>query len=163
MSKEVSTNIKKGDIVQIVTQKRNKHGELKGANKKETKNLRAACPHHIITKKGKIRPQIRNNGNGTVTCTMCDHTFPTTLPQKNEVRDKIKGVTELLDQARYIGIAADLGKDTISYLTEVSVELSHLGKTITKAAHVVERREQVGKKKKNKGDNSGSSSFGKWR
>lgn len=164
MAKEKNVVEKKGSIVATITNNLNKHGEIKGANKKETKNLRAMCPHHKINKKGKIKPTVYNDGNGTCTCEMCGAKFTTHL-YNNEETDKIVGKFKgMLDQARYMCEAADLGKDTSSYLAKLSVDVSHFGKTYGKIKHVVERTENMKRKKKdNRSRGNGSENYGGWR
>lgn len=162
------TEIKVGSgksTVQIVTNSLNKHGEIRGDNKKETKNLKAMCPHHKITKKGKIKPTVYNDGNGTCTCEMCGHKFPTHLFDKDEIGKIVGKMTQTLDQARYMAEAADLGKETKAYLAQTSVSVSHFPKTYGKIKHVVEKSENT-KKKKNRnrnGGRGGSESYGGWR
>lgn len=154
----------KGGIVAAVTNSLNKHGEIKGNSKKETKNLKAMCPHHKINKKGKIKPTVYNDGNGTCVCTMCGAKFTTHLFNKEEI-DKIQGKFKgVLDQARYMTEAADLGKDTSTYLAKLSVDVSHFGKTYGKIRHVVQRSENMKKKKKNNNNRgNGSENYGGWR
>lgn len=150
--------------VQAVTNSLNKHGEIKGNNKKETRNLRALCPHHKITKKGKIKPTVYNDGNGTCTCEMCGHKFPTHLFDKDETQKIIGRVTQLLDQGRYMCEAADLGKETKAYLATTSVQVSHLPKIYAKIKRVVEKSENTKRKKKgNRNSRGGSEAYGGWR
>lgn len=150
--------------VQAVTNSLNKHGEIKGKDKKETKNLRAMCPHHKITKKGKIKPTIYNDGNGTCICEMCGHRFPTHLYTNDETKKVVGEMTQILDQSRYLAEAADLGKDTKAYLAQTSVSVAHFPKTYKKIRKVVEKSEST-KRRKNKGHNQkgGSESYGGWR
>lgn len=156
--------LKKGSLVQTITNNLNKHGEIRGSSKTETKNLRAMCPHHKINKKGKIKPTISNDGNGTCTCTMCGAKFSTHLYSKEE-SDKIVGKFRgMLDQSRFMTQAADLGKDTQSYLARLSVDTSHFGKTYGKIKKAIEKNESVKKKKnRNKGFGGGSENYGGWR
>lgn len=160
--KNENINIK-GSIVATITNNLNKHGEIRGGNKKETKNLRAMCPHHKLTKKGKIKPTVINDGNGTCLCTMCGHKFSTHLYTKDEVKKTTGKFTGMLDQARFMNEAADLGKESASYLAKLSVEVSHFPKTYGKIKKAVERTENVKKKKnKNNGD-GGTTNYGGWR
>ena len=153
----------KGSIVGAVTNSLNKHGEIRGETKKETKNLKAMCPHHKITKKGKIKPTIFNDGQGTCTCEMCGAKFTTHLYNKEE-SDKIIGKMKgMLDQARFMNQAADTGKETQIYLAKLSVDVSHFGKTYGRIKKAVERTDSI-KKKKNKSNNHyNGSSYGSWK
>lgn len=170
MSKEnKNTQTKNGSsIVATVTNSLNKHGEIKGKDKKETKNLRAMCPHHKITKKGNIKATIINDGAGTCTCLMCGASWSTDLPDKDEVKKILKPVKELLDMSRFLAEAADLGKETKAYLAKVSVDMAHLPKTYNKITHVVKKSESIKNKKRkgNKNNNSydgGSQRYGGWK
>lgn len=150
--------------VQVVTNSLNKHGEIRGENKKETKNLRALCPHHKITKKGKIKPTVYNDGNGTCTCEMCGHKFPTHLFDKDETSKIVGKMTQMLDQSRYMAEAADLGKETKNYLAQTSVQVAHFPKTYGKIKRVVEKSDSTKKRKnKNRNGRGGSETYGGWR
>lgn len=165
MAKDAKVNAKaKGSLVATVTNKLNKHGEIKGDNKKETKNLRAMCPHHKYNKKGKIKPTVYNDGNGTITCTMCNAKIPTHVLNSDEL-GKITGKFKtVLDQARYMAQASDLGNETQQFLARLSVDTAQFTKTYGKIRHVVERSENMKKKnKKNHNNASGSNNYGSWR
>ena len=139
----------KTSIVAMITDNLNKHGEIKGSSKKETKNLKAMCPHHKITKKGKKRPTVYNDGNGTCTCEMCGAKFSTHLYNKDESNKIVGKFKSMLDQARFMAEATDLGKDTNNYLAKLSVDTAYFGKTYGKIKHVVERSDNMKKRKKN--------------
>lgn len=167
MAKDKRTEIKVAggrSTVQVVTNSLNKHGEIRGKDKKESKNLKAMCPHHKITKKGKIKPTVYNDGNGTCTCEMCGHKFPTHLYDKDETGKIVGKMTQLLDQSRYLAEAADLGKDTKQYLASTSVSVSHFPKTYGKIKKVVEKSENTKRRKnKGRGGRGGSEVYGGWR
>ena len=52
----------KGSVAERISKSLNKHGEIKGENKKETKILKAMCNHHKLTKQQKIKAMVYNNG-----------------------------------------------------------------------------------------------------
>lgn len=155
----------KGSIVATITNNLNKRGEIKGNTKKETKNLKAMCTHHKINKKGKIKPAIYNDGNGVCVCELCGHKFDAHIYDKGELNKIVNKFTNVLDQSKYMAQASDLGKDTIEYLGELSVGVSHFSKTYNKISNVVRRADNIkNKKKKNKfGGDDGSTSYGGWR
>lgn len=158
--------IAKGSIVAKISSKLNKHGEIRGKNKKETKTLRAMCPGNAINKKGKLKARIYNDGNGTCTCLMCTKKFPTELYSKGKVSHMVKDMGALLHQARFMVVSADLGKETEEYLARLSVDVEHLPKVYGKIKHAVEKREHIRNKKKGgnrKNRGSGSESYGAWR
>ena len=168
MSKQMKdnkpVNIVKGNIVDTITNSLNKHGEIKGSNKKETKNLKVVCNHHRKNKKGKIRATIESDGNGGRVCTMCGQTISTHLYTSEEVHKTIGKTQTMLSQTAYMIQAAELGKDTAMYVANLSVNLSHFPKVYGKVKHVVERTDSAKKKKKkNRGNNPGSESLGSWR
>ena len=88
-NKNGNNRVVKGNIVATITANLNKHGEIKGSNKKETKNLKAMCPHHKLTKKGKNKAMVWNNGDGSLKCTMCDNRVPTDLKSKEDVKKTV--------------------------------------------------------------------------
>jgi uncharacterized Zn finger protein (UPF0148 family) len=161
-NKNINTMNIKGSTVSEVTNNLNKHGEIRGNNKNQTKNLRALCPHHKINKKGKLKMTIVNNGNGECTCLMCGRKFRTQLFDKKEVKDSVEDVREILDQARFMNIAADLGKETELYLAKVSVDISHLPKTYKRIRKATERTDSL-KNKKKKSKKNYTPSYGGWR
>lgn len=164
---EKNKNLRVGSgksTVQLITNSLNKHGEIRGESKKETKNLKAMCPHHKMTKKGKIKPTVYNDGNGTCTCEMCGHSFTTHLYGNDEVKKSVGEIVQLLDQSRYMAEAADLGKETKAYLAQTSVSMSHFPKTYKKIRKVIEKTENTKRKKnKNRNQRGGSESYGGWR
>ena len=151
-------------IVTQVTKSLNKHGEIRGKNKQQTKSLRAACPHHKITNKGKIKPTIVNRGDGTCYCTMCNRQFTTRLFTDDELGKVTGNFRSVLDQARFMATAADLGKDTTEYLTRISVDASLFKKTYGRIKKVVQKSNDVrSKKNKNRSKGGGSESYGGWK
>lgn len=154
----------KKNVVDIITASRNKHGEIRGENKKETKNLKAICTHHYRNKKGKIKAAIINDGNGICTCELCGHRFPTKLYQKDDVDKQVGKVRELVDQSKFMVQSADLGKEGLHYLCTLSTYLTKFPKYYGKVKHTVEKSENTKKRKnKNRNSNSGSESYGGWR
>ena len=152
------------EIVRRVSNSLNKHGEIsKGKN---GKNLKASCPHHKINKKGKIKPATINNGNGECTCEMCGAVISTRLYNKDDLNKICGDFKGLLDQSRYITVAANLGDDTMGYLTDLSVKASHFKKCYKRIKKTVEKTEKTKgrrKKRSGSGDGASSSSYGGWR
>lgn len=168
MSKQMKDNkpinFAKGGIVDTITNNLNKHGEIKGSNKKETKNLKLLCNHHKRSKKGKIRPTICSDGNGGRVCLLCGQKFTTHLYTKEEVEKTVGKTQALLTQTAYMIQAAELGKDTAMYVANLSVNFGYFPKVYGKVKHVVERTDNAKKKKKkNKGHNTGTESLGSWK
>lgn len=166
MSKELTTSKGKTikNYVAYLTDRCNKKGELRGENKDETKRLRAMCVHHKITKKGKVKPVVINDGNGTCYCPMCKHKFSTHLLNNEELEKTVGKFTACLDQTRFMIEAADLGKDVAKYVAGLSVEVMKFPKAYKRCRKVVEKSDHVKNKKKKK-DRYGSSntSYTGWR
>ena len=151
-------------IVARVTDNLNKHGEIRGSSKKETKNLKAMCPHHKITKKGKVKPTVQNDGQGTCTCEMCNSKFTTHLANKDEINKIVRKTAEMLSQARFMAESADLGNETKAYLANVSVLLRQFPGVYNDITKVVKKSNDVKKKKKhNGGGDNVSGNLGAWR
>lgn len=162
-NKNGNNRVVKGNIVATITANLNKHGEIKGSNKKETKNLKAMCPHHKETKKGKNKAMVWNNGDGSLKCTMCDNRVPTDLKSKEDVKKTISPTQDLLSQARYMTVAADLGKEEQAYFARLSVDLANFPKVYGRVKHIVEKRENMRKRKKKNGNRNNSGVYGGWR
>ena len=155
----------KQSITQLITRNLNKHGEIKGKNKKETKNLRSMCCHHKYTKKGKLRPAIYNDGNGVCTCELCGQKFTTHLASGEEIKEVTGNFMQYVNQSKYATVAASLGKDTETYLAKMSVDVNHFPKVYGRINKAIEKKEKT-KKRKNKnkrGLTSDSDSYGSWR
>ena len=157
---------KNQSIVKIITQSLNKHGEIKGRDKQETKNLKDMCMHHKLTKKGVLRPAIYNDGNGVCTCELCGKKFTTHLATKGEIKDVTANLMQYVDQAKYSTVAADLGKQTEGYLADLSIKVRQFKKVYSRVKKAINKKENTKKKKKKsrRGNNgSDSDSFGSWR
>lgn len=160
---QIEAKVLKKGVVQVISENLNKHGEIKGHDKKETKNLKAMCMHHKISKKGRVKPTIINHGDGRITCTMCDHEFPAPTYSDQELETAVSDFQKLLDHAKFMAVAADFGKDTSNYLAFLSVQVNNFSKTYRKMKKVAEKAENIKKKKNGKGSNSGSQQYGSWK
>lgn len=146
-------------LIEFQTGMLNKHGELKGRNKKETKILKDTCMHHRINKKGKLKSRVEVAG-GVAHCTMCNNDF-TAKPYSKDERDRICGdFYELVNNAKFMAAATHADENVQRVLAETAVNVrnvSKISKTLTK---VVEKEDRMSKKEK-KNSNS-SSSLGEW-
>lgn len=152
-------------IVAVLSKKLNKRGEIKGDGKSDTKHLKIQCTHHHVNKKGKIKPAIYNDGEGHILCEMCDRSVTTDLKDKSEVKKIVKPIFELSDQLAYIGQAADLGNNVISYATSMKLMLNKFTKFYGKSVKAVKKAEKVKKHKKGKNrrnNNSGGGNLSGW-
>ena len=148
----------------IVTANRNKRGEIRGKTRKETKNIKAMCTHHVYGKKGKKHMTLISEQNGMKTCTCCGESFPSRLLKKEELKKIVGDMKMAVNQTKFFVEAADLGKDTEKYLGRMSIDLAHFKKTYKRVGKSLLRSEHIkNKKKKNKRNNVSSNQYGSWR
>lgn len=164
--KSTEVQVTKGSPIQKVTDSLNKRGQIKGNTKKETRALKGLCVHHKLNKKGKVKPDISNHGNGECSCNMCEHTFSAKIPSHDKVVETIDEMIRLNNQAKFMAVAVDSGDETIKYFAAMGVQLMNYRKTYEKLKNVAERQENI-KKGKNKGKgrndfNGGSTNYGSW-
>lgn len=148
--------------VEAVTKAINKKGEIKGKNKKETKMLKAICPHHKYNKHGKLKPTIYNDSKGSCYCRLCGQKFPSKLLELSEVKDMVEGLEELNSQAKFTSVAIGAGASTVEYYAQLGAALSTYKKSYGKLKEVAERQNKV-KTKKNKKNSGGSNQYGSWK
>ena len=153
-------------LAATITQNLSKHGEIKGDNKKITKKMKAACPHHKINKKGKIRPTIAND-NGVCYCKMCGAQFRAPLYQNKELSSIVNKYQGVLEQSKFIVQSADMGEDMLAFFANANIYASETKKQYKKIRKIAEKSDRIKKKSKknnNGGYNGGNSSdnFGSW-
>lgn len=157
MSKENKKMLKP---VQLVTEATNKKGKLKGKSKSQTKYLKGICPHHVITKKGKLKPRVFNNGNGECICTLCGARFPAKFYDNDSLHNVVGEMTVLNDQCKFLATSVHAGAGTVDYYSEMGAQLVNYGKNYKKLRSVADKQNNVRKKKKR--NNYGSSQYGSW-
>lgn len=160
----IGINFGEKSVVGLITNNLTKKGKLQGNSKKETRALKDACPHHSITRKGKIKREYQYNGDTrTCHCKLCGHTWKADVEEIKNVEKNINKVTEYVDQSKLFNIAIGGGDRTQRYLAETSIHLSNLPKVYKKLSSAVIQQDKFNKKKKNDKRNSGSSQYGSWR
>lgn len=156
----------KNNPIVKVTESLNKSGRIKGKNKKETKVLRAICGHHKINKKGKLKPQIYNNGTGECTCELCERTFRTKLFTDEMVNEIIDNAMELADQGEFIAISTDAGEEAVNAFAEFKVALINLGKAYRRVRQLAQKQDKIKNKnrrgKDGRNDKDSSAAYGGW-
>lgn len=158
-NKSMSIDLKGQTLVKFFTNSLDKHGEVKGKNKKETKLLRDTCPHHKLNKKGKLRSRV-DVIDGMAHCTMCGHEF-TTEPYSKEKRKKIvKDFVELVDQTEFMGTAIGDDDNNIKSIASAKPVARLINDANKKYTKLVAKQDKI-KNKKDKNKNS-SSSMGGW-
>lgn len=153
-------DLKKVKALQLVSKSVNKKGKLVGKNKKETKMLKAVCPHHRINKHGKVKPTFMNNGEGTCVCTMCRATFPAKFFKDEKLDGIIGDMKTVNEQAKFMAVATGAGNQTIDFFTQFGVMLANYKKAYTKERNVAEKQSNVKNKKKKKSYESNQ--YGSW-
>lgn len=150
--------------VSTISKSVNKKGKIKGKNKKETKYLTRACTHHVYNKKGKLKPKFFNNAKGECICELCGAHFPTKFVEKADVKEMIKPILGLVDQAKTMAVSGGLGEGAVNKFVNVAVLLHEFPKDYTRAVEAISKRDAVKKKKNNNGNNNGggSSQYGGW-
>lgn len=146
-------------LIEYHTQKLNKHGELKGRNKRETKLIKDTCLHHKIGKKGKVKSRIDLNGS-KAHCTMCDHDFIVTPYDRETRKEVIDNMWEFTDQTKFMAAAVGADENTLRTLGEFSVGLDNINR-INKVLTKIVKKEDMLSKKKKKNKNS-SQELGDW-
>lgn len=147
--------------VKIATENLNKNGNYKGHNKKEKRTLIGACPHHKYSKKGKLKPLIFNNGDGTCICTACNARFPAKFYEKSDVKSIVHDMITLNNQDKYMAVAIGADSKTVEYFCQMGVGLKNYAKSHSKIQKVAENQSTIKKKKKKR--SMGSAQYGSWK
>ena len=147
--------------VKLVTEALNKKGALKGKSKKETKVLKALCPHHKYSKKGKLKPTIFNNGDGTCVCTMCGKKFPASLYNNENLGQIVGDMKTLNEQSKYMAVATGAGPATIDYYSQFGVMIGNYKKSYKKLRNVIAKQDSIKQKKKKRAGTT-SAQYGSW-
>ena len=146
-------------VIQI-SKNLSKHGKLKGKNKKETKALKAAYPFHKINKKGRVvTTTFIQNGYNIDTVT--SKRFPARFFSKDEIKDKLENMEELINQGKFFSVATNAGDGMVDYFCKFAVEFSRFKKNFKKVSKIATKQSSFKDKKKNKNKDV-SSSYGSW-
>lgn len=146
-------------VIQI-SKNLSKHGKLKGKNKKETKALKAAYPFHKINKKGRVVPTTFIQ-NGYNIDTVTSKRFPARFFSKDEIKDKLENMEELINQGKFFSVATNAGDGMVDYFCKFAVEFSRFKKNFKKVSKIATKQSSFKDKKKNKNKDV-SSSYGSW-
>ena len=150
------------NVIKACDQAVRKNGQLKvKGDKKKTKQLRFACLHHGINKKGKMKSWIRNNGDGKCVCKHCGAVLTTAIADRDEIEEISSKVLEYVDEAAFMATEVGAGNEAICSLTQGKVFLNQLPKIYTSVAEVAKKDDQMKHGKKNKGS-SGASKLSSW-
>lgn len=147
--------------VEMVSKAVTKKGVLKGKNKKETKTLVNVCPHHRYNKRGKIKPTIFNNNDGTCVCTMCGEKFPAKFYNNEKLGQVVGDMKTLNNQAKFMAVACGAGPQTIDYFSQIGAMVGNYKKSYKKIRVVADKQGKI-KEKKKKNHSVGSNQYGSW-
>lgn len=153
---------KESKIVMQISKSVTKKGKLKGHNKKETKVLRAMCPHHKLNKHGKLKATIWVNDGEYCVCTLCNKKFPGNFYEENEISKIVNEMEELNNQNKFSAVATNAGEDAIRFFAESGVMLSKYKKMSKKTKNLAAKQNSMKNKKKNGRNYGGSSMYGSW-
>lgn len=149
-------------LIEMHTHSLNKHGELKGKSKMETKALRETCMHHIVGKKGKLKSRVDvDQGTKTAHCTMCDHDFQAPLYDKESAREIVDNYKSFVDHTKYIAAAVGVDEKTQRIIAPMNIQAENAYKLNRKLTKIVSKEDRV-KSKKKKNHGNVSSEFGAW-
>lgn len=143
-------------IIANVTKSLTKKGKLKD------KKLKLSCCHMVYSKKGKLKSKIVNNNDGTCTCELCKQSFAGKLYEKDEVKEIISPVMDLLQGTKYTAAAAGVNNEGLNYVVGTMMAVKKLPKFYSKIRKVVAKSEEKKKGSKISSQSLDSSSFGSW-
>lgn len=147
--------------VRLISNSLGKKGRIRGKSKKETKQLLAICPHHVYSKKGKLKPTI-DYDNGTCTCYLCGATFSAAPYDNAEFNKKHDDMTEIIDQAKFMSVEIGGGAETNEFLSSYAAQHKKFKKVYGKIKDVAVKQSKIKKSKKKKSNSGGSSRYGSW-
>lgn len=150
---------KQNSVVMNITRNVNKKGKLKGKNKKETKFLKASCPHNKITKSGKLKSTVSINDNYCI-CELCGKRFPASFYDDSEIKNVVNSMIELNNQNKFTATAANCGEETVKYFSNMGVILDSYKKRSKKTRNLAKKTSAM--KKKKHGNNNNYNSYGSW-
>ena len=152
-TKELARSLGNKTPVQLVTSMASKkHGKYHlNGSKAEKKIAKAACPHHIVDKHGKLKPYVEySDGNKKVRCILCGQVFPTSFFEDATVNKRTDGLKEVVSQSKMLTTAIGGDRDTAMFLTSMNLQLNQFPKVYSNLRNVAEKADRNKKKKKNK-------------
>lgn len=134
------------------------HGKkgLKGNSKSETRLIKAACPHHYITKKGKRRSLV-DCQNNRIYCRACRHSWDGQLMSQDKIDSVCNAYIEILNMGKYFTTAMDFGAQAQKYFITASLAACDTSKIFGRLTELVSKdgaKKRSGKKNGKKKDNA---------
>jgi hypothetical protein len=127
-----------------------KNGKYKLTGSKQEKRIaREMCRHHIIDKKGNLKPIFEYSDNGKIgKCPICGRKFPTRF--LDDVQERTEDMTEAISQGKMISCAIGADRETTNFLTTLSFQTNQVPKVYKSMRAIAEKADRKKKKKKNK-------------
>ena len=141
-----------GNIIAVIKQN-TKKGKIRGKNKKATKILRGACPHHTITDKNKLKKLLIPDpgyGKGVCRCKLCDAKVKMKAYTKEEVRKGFEGAIEIVDNMKFLAFAVNAGADAAKFATELGSMLAIAPKYYKQISNIAVKGSKVRNNRKNR-------------
>ena len=139
----------------------NKHGKIKGKNKKDTKLKRTSCVHHKYNRKGNLRNTCFPISDNQLQCKRCGAVINTVNYSKKDVKEAIEPVIEILESNKFVAAATNAGQSVVSYLVQTENMVKQMPKVSGKLSKIASKRSSV-KNRKKKHDSYDSSKYGNW-
>ena len=138
-----------------------KKGHLKGS-KKEIKNLRSICTHHVINRRGKTKPRIEGNGHGKdCRCKVCRREFPTKFYTQQEYDKAYDGYRRIISQGQFVAVAVGANMDVQRQIASTALYIDKYGKLHRNLQNVASKQAK-GKNKKEKRYQRDGERIGRW-
>lgn len=161
--KQKSINFGNRKIIDIIEERSDKHGKIRGRNKQETKDLRNSCTHHKVTKKGKIRGTLQpSDVEGYLYCPKCGKLVSTELATPEMIDENFTETSGLLSQSLYFAQALDAGEGVIRDIAESNIRLMRVKKSVKKLTKMAKKTDNLSDKGKKNKKNVSSATFGSW-
>ena len=151
--KDLARSLGNKTPVQVVTSMlTKKHGKYRlNGSKAEKKIAKSACQHHIMDKKGNIKPRVEySSDNKTVRCQICGAIIPTAFFEDATVEKRTSQTQQVINQAKMLACAVGADRDTAMYLTSAHMNMTQLPKVYDSLRSIAEKADRKKNKKKNK-------------
>lgn len=156
---------KSKSLIKVSTMCKKKKGKLKGKNKKETQLLKDICPHHFLTKKGRVETRLTNLGDmkykhpkpGVAKCVLCGTKFSLNPYTIQEVDDIVSAYVDLLNLTQYLSVEVNANGEITDMLGEECTRAREVKKIYKRINKITKKRNHI---KKNKSKRQGSSQYG---
>ena len=148
------------DPLRLVTNHVSKKGKIRG-NKKEKRAMKNICQHHIITKKGKVKATIEQDGKGNCRCYLCGDIIPMKFANDSEIIKTTNNLYKYVSQAKLMAQSIGAGKKAIHQVTDTATLVRMFPKLYINLRNVTEKQDKAKKQKKKKYNNS-SNNYGGW-